>query len=207
MTEDKRKGIMFILSSPSGAGKTTVSKGLLDSDSNLYLSISVTTRKKRSNEIDGKDYYFVSKQGFEQMIKDGLLLEHAEVFGNYYGTPLKQTEELLNKGHDILYDIDWQGTLQLLKSYKENIASIFLLPPSMEILEERLRNRAQDDDATIKKRLDGAKLEISKCESYDYLLVNDKMSKTLKKAKACIEAERNKASRMNLSKVISNLEK
>lgn len=132
MTEAQRKGIMFILSSPSGAGKTTISKGLLNSDPNLCLSISVTTRKKRSNEIDGKDYYFTSKQEFEQMIKEGLLLEHAEVFGNYYGTPFKQTEELLNKGHDILYDIDWQGTLQLLNNYKDNIASIFLLPPFNE---------------------------------------------------------------------------
>lgn len=207
MSEAKRKGIMFILSSPSGAGKTTISKKLLSSDSNLRLSVSVTTREKRSNEVDGKDYYFRSKTEFQQMITDGLLLEHAEVFGNYYGTPLEQTEELLNKGYDILYDIDWQGTLQLLDTYKDNISSIFLLPPSMEILEERLRNRAEDDESTINKRLDGAKLEISKCGHYDYLLVNENIEETIRKAKACIEAERNKVSRMDLSKIISHLEK
>lgn len=166
-----------------------------------------TTRKKRKNEIHGKDYYFVSEQEFHKMLDDGLLLEHAKVFGHYYGTPLEQTEEILTKGHDILYDIDWQGTLQLLESYKDNVASVFLLPPSMEALEDRLRNRAQDEEDTIRKRLSGAKLEISKSNHYDYLLINDTIDITLEKVKSCLEAERNKVSRMMLSDIISHLGK
>jgi len=205
MTKIKRKGLMLILSSPSGAGKTSLANALINSDSNVRLSISVTTRPRRSNEIDGKDYYFISKAEFDAMLKNDLLLEHAEVFGHHYGTPLKQTQDLLNQGLDIIYDIDWQGTFSLLKKCRENIASIFILPPSLKDLETRLRTRAMDDPETIQKRLNGAKEEISKCMNYDYVIVNHDLGESLTKLKACLEAERNKTSRLELADFLSSL--
>ena len=205
MTNIHRKGVMLIISSPSGAGKTTLAHALIKSDPNMRLSVSVTTRPKRKNEVHGKDYYFISREEFDDMLSKNLLLEHAEVFGYHYGTPLKQTQELLEKGMDIVYDIDWQGALQLIKTYKENIASIFILPPSMKILEERLQTRNMDDHHTIQKRLKGAKEEISKCHYYDYIIVNHDLNHSLHKLKSCLEAERNRKSRLLLSEFLLSL--
>lgn len=199
----KRKGLMLILSSPSGAGKTTLANALLKSDKNIKLSVSVTTRPKRKNEVHGEHYYFVTNKEYNEMLNNDLLMESAEVFGHYYGTPKKQTEDLLEKGIDIIYDIDWQGALQLMKNYKQNIASIFILPPSMEILEKRLKRRDSDSKESIEKRLSEAKLEISKSNHYDYVVVNDKVQDTLRKIKSCLEAERNKNKRLILSDFLS----
>jgi guanylate kinase len=203
MTTIKRKGLMLILSSPSGAGKTTLANALLNSDKNIQLSISVTTRPKRKNEVHGKDYYFVTNEEYDEMLKNNMLMEHAEVFGYHYGTPKNQTEELLEKGVDIIYDIDWQGAFQLMENHKQTIASIFIMPPSMEILEKRLKQRNSDSSESIQTRLAEAKSEIIKSHYYDYILVNDKVEDTLKKIQYCLEAERNKHSRLILSEFLS----
>lgn len=205
MTTIKRKGVMLILSSPSGAGKTTLAKALLESDSKIKLSISVTTRPKRENEAHGKDYYFITNKEYETMLEKNMFLEHAEVFGYYYGTPKKGTEKLLESGSDIIYDIDWQGALELMKDHREDVASIFILPPSIKILEERLLKRNLDDKETIKKRLAGAKEEISKSTYYDYIIVNHEVSESLKQIKACLEAERAKRSRMFMPEMLDHL--
>jgi len=205
MTTIKRKGIMLIISSPSGAGKTTLAKALLESDSKIKLSISVTTRPKRENEVNGKDYHFITNEEYDKMLKQNMLLEHAEVFGYYYGTPRKGTEKLLESGSDIIYDIDWQGAMELMKDYREDVASIFILPPSIKILEERLLKRNLDDKETINKRLAGAKKEISKCTYYDYIIVNNEVHESLKQIRACLEAERAKRSRMFMPEILNTL--
>src|SRR5690349_4875364 len=148
-----RRGLMLVLSSPSGAGKTTLSRMLLEHDPTLQLSVSVTTRTRRANERDGRDYHFIDKGGFEQMVKNNELLEWAEVFGNLYGTPRAPVEATLAKGRDVLFDIDWQGTQQLREKARGDMASIFVLPPSMPELERRLRSRALDDERVIKGRM------------------------------------------------------
>ncbi|MCH9753716.1 MAG: guanylate kinase [Alphaproteobacteria bacterium] len=203
MSAIERKGLMLIISSPSGAGKTTLANALLNSDKNIQLSISVTTRPKRKNEIHGKHYYFVTQKEYDEMLRNDMLMEHAEVFGYHYGTPKKQTETLLEKGIDIIYDIDWQGALQLMERNKNDIASIFIMPPSMEVLGKRLKQRDSDSSDSIQKRLSAAKNEISKSHYYDYILVNDNVEETLKKIQSCLEAERNKQSRLILSNFLS----
>jgi len=205
MTTIRRKGIMFIISSPSGAGKTTLTNALLESDKKITLSVSVTTRPKRKNEVHGKDYYFITDEEYNEMLKKDMLLEHAEVFGYYYGTPRKKTEELLKNGSDIIYDIDWQGALQLMQHYSENVVSVFILPPSIKILQERLFKRNLDDKETIEKRLAGAKEEISKCTHYDYIIVNKNLSDSLQQMHSCLEAERAKRSRMFLTETLDHL--
>lgn len=183
---------MIVLSSPSGAGKTSLTKAIITADQKTRLSISVTTRTPRSSEINGKDYIFINQDQYSDLLQNNMLLEHAEVFGHCYGTPKKQTDELLSAGLDVIYDIDWQGALSLLQLQNQRVVSIFILPPSMAILEQRLRSRASDSEETIQKRLAGAKLEISKCVHYEYVIINDQFENTLKTIRSIIEAERSK---------------
>lgn len=190
-----RQGLMLILSSPSGAGKTTLAKKLLESDSMIDLSVSVTTREKRVGEIDGKDYFFISKAEYDVMNDNGMLLESAKVFDNYYGSPKKQAFDALNKGRDVLYDVNWEGAVALMKNARQSTASIFILPPSIEILEQRIRGRAQDSDLEIRKRLKEAQFEMSKVGHYDYVVVNHTIDETLKQIQSILSAERLKTFR------------
>jgi guanylate kinase len=187
-----RRGLMFVLSSPSGAGKTTISRRMLEVDSALTLSISVTTRMKRSSEIDGRDYHFITQQRFDEMVKKDELLEHATVFDHHYGTPAKYVEDCLAKGTDILFDIDWQGTRQLAEKSRDDLVSVFILPPSMHELERRLRTRAQDSDAVVARRMAKATAEISHWQEYDYVLVNDDLETTINHVMCVLAAERMK---------------
>lgn len=193
-----RRGMMFILSSPSGAGKTTLSRRLLeryqqgDDNHSLVLSISVTTRKQRPGEEEGRDYFFVSREQFESMVLNGELLEHAEVFGNCYGTPNAFVKKHIDNGIDVLFDIDWQGTRQLAEKRRADMVSVFILPPSMSELERRLYARAQDSKEVVDGRMSKAASEISHWEEYDYVLVNDNLEATLDKVEAIFKAERMK---------------
>jgi len=185
-----RRGLMFILSSPSGAGKTTVSRMLLEADPDIGLSVSVTTRPKRPGEIEGKDYFFVDKAEFERMVKAGEFLEWAEVFGNLYGTPKAEIKAGLKNGHDFLFDIDWQGTQQLYQRMETDVVRVFLLPPSIEELEQRLRSRATDPDDVIKARMARARAEISHWDGYDYVVVNDDIDACFETVRGILESER-----------------
>lgn len=193
----QRKGLMLILSSPSGAGKTTISKKILSLDNNLFMSISATTRKMRAGEKDGVDYYFVDQEKFSEMVKKNEFLEHAQVFGNSYGTPAKAVSNQLAQGKDVLFDIDWQGTLSLKEKCGHDVVSIFILPPSMKELENRLRVRAQDDEKVIAERMSKASNEISHWGIYDYVLVNENVEDTVDKVKHILQAERNKKKRLS----------
>jgi len=190
-----RRGLMLVLSSPSGAGKTTLSRRLLEVDPSVALSISVTTRAKRSGEIDGRDYHFIDKPRFNQMVKNGDLLEWAEVFGNLYGTPRNPVETALAAGNDILFDIDWQGTQQLREKVRGDMASIFVLPPSITELERRLRQRAQDDEPVIKTRMAKAADELSHWAEYDYVVINDEIERAFRDVQTILAAERLKRER------------
>lgn len=190
-----RRGVMLVLSSPSGAGKTTLSRAVLDTDDNIELSISATTRAKRMSEADGVHYHFVSQRAFEAMRDQDELLEWAEVHGNYYGTPRAPVEAALARGEDILFDIDWQGTLQLYKTCREDVASIFILPPSGKELKARLERRAEDDPETIAKRLVNAKTELAHWHEYDYVIVNDDLQRALAGVRGILSAERLKRTR------------
>jgi len=191
----QRRGFMFILSSPSGAGKTTISRALLERDKHIGLSISVTTRPKRSNEVQGLHYDFVDKEKFFAMVKNHEFLEYAEVFGNYYGTPVAGVKEALDRGNDVLFDIDWQGTMQLAKHSREDLVSIFILPPSMKELENRLRTRAQDAEEVVLERMRKASVEIGHWDEYDYILVNENLEESIEKVFAILKAERLKKKR------------
>ena len=191
-----RRGLLFILSSPSGAGKTTITRSLLANDPDLRVSVSVTTRPPRPGEVDGKDYHFISKEQFTAMIDNNQLLEHAKVFGNYYGTPLKPVEEALANSQDIIFDIDWQGTQQLKQKLVNDLVTVFILPPSQEELERRLRTRQQDDEAIIQDRMQKASAEISHYSEYDYIIVNTNLEKSIQKAQSILEAERCKRRRL-----------
>jgi guanylate kinase len=168
-----RRGLLFIMSSPSGAGKTTLSKRLLAADRKISMSVSVTTRKARPGEVQGRDYYFIDQSKFESMVENGELLEWANVFGNLYGTPKAPVEDALAQGRDVLFDIDWQGTQQMAQAMKEDLVRVFILPPSVEALQQRLINRAQDSTAVVAKRMAEASREISHWPEYDYVVVND----------------------------------
>jgi len=185
-----RRGLLLVMSSPSGAGKTTLSRALLASDSNITMSVSVTTRQPREGEEDGKDYFFINKERFAAMRDAGELLEWAEVFGNYYGTPRGAVELALAKGRDMLFDIDWQGTQQLAQAVKDDLVTIFILPPSAEELRDRLVRRAQDAASIVAKRMAEAPKEISHWPEYDYVIVNETVSDTLEKITAILAAER-----------------
>jgi guanylate kinase len=190
-----RRGLMLVLSSPSGAGKTTLSRRLLASDSAITMSVSATTRQPRSGEEEGKDYYFVSPSMFTQMVEGDGFLEHATVFGNQYGTPIEPVQMALARGRDVLFDIDWQGTQQLRQRAGDDLVSIFVLPPSHEELERRLRARAQDAEDVVRARMAKANNEISHWAEYDYVVINDDLDSTLTKIQTILDAERMKRGR------------
>lgn len=191
MTEIQRRGLLIILSSPSGAGKSTLSRRLMQWDETLKFSVSATTRAPRPGETDGVEYYFKSKPDFEAMVAAGEMLEHAEVFGNYYGTPKGPVEAAMSEGRDTLFDIDWQGGQQIRNSsLGKDVVSIFILPPSIAALESRLRTRAQDSDEVIAGRMAKSQAEISHWAEYDYVLVNDDLDKAEADLKTILMAER-----------------
>lgn len=196
MVSLKRRGVLLILSSPSGAGKSTLTRNLVREDRGIRLSISVTTRHKRPSEINGVHYNFVdSVIDFEEMRDRGDLLEWAQVHGNYYGTPRKPVEQALARGEDVMFDIDWQGTRQIVEKMRSDVVSVFILPPSMEELKARLERRAEDVADVIARRLRNARDEIAQWESYDYVLVNDDLDRTFGDLKAILAAERLKRDR------------
>ncbi len=190
-----RRGLMLVLSSPSGAGKTTLSRQLLSEFSDLTMSISVTTRPKRPGEKEGVDYFFVDKIEFDLMRNKRLLLEHAKVFDHYYGTPAGPVEKALTAGRDILFDIDWQGAQQLKQEKRDDLASIFILPPSTKELEQRLKSRAQDSNKVVAQRMSKAVDEISHWPEYDYVVVNHEIDDALAQVRAILIAERLKRTR------------
>lgn len=190
-----RRGIMFVLSSPSGAGKTTMSRQLLKEEVSITLSISVTTRPMRPGEVDGKDYYFVEPEKFHRMVKKGELLEHALVFNHHYGTPKQHVMGALARGEDVLFDIDWQGTRQLAESCRADLVSVFILPPSLHELERRLKARAQDSDEVVRYRMEKAAHEISHWQEYDYVIINDNLDAALASVRAILHGERLKRER------------
>jgi guanylate kinase len=191
----QRRGLMLVLSSPSGAGKTTLSRRLLESDGNINLSVSATTRPMRPGEVHDKDYHFLSNEEFDAWLADGKFLEHATVFGNRYGTPSHLVNEVLAAGCDVLFDIDWQGTQQLREKKRDDLVSIFILPPSHDELERRLRNRAQDSEDVVQSRMAKANNEISHWAEYDYVVINDDLDSTLNKIRTILDAERMKRGR------------
>ena len=191
----ERRGLMFVLSSPSGAGKTTISRSLLERDDNISLSVSVTTRPKRPGEIDGKDYFFVDPTEFNLMLNRQELLEHAKVFGHYYGTPKRAVQDALSAGRDVLFDIDWQGEQQLKQAAGNDLASVFILPPSTEELARRLQQRAQDPAEVVAARMARAPDEISHWPEYDYIIVNNEIEESVAKVQAILVAERLKRER------------
>ncbi len=186
----ERRGLMLVLSSPSGAGKTTISRSLLAGDDNLSMSVSATTRSPRPGEMDGKDYFFMKPVDFNLMVNRDELLEHAKVFDHYYGTPKQAVENALSEGKDILFDIDWQGTQQLAQKAGDDLVSIFILPPSTQALEQRLKSRAQDSDEVVARRMSKASEEISHWAEYDYVVVNDDIKRCQEEVKAILQAER-----------------
>ncbi|WP_067733776.1 guanylate kinase [Novosphingobium naphthalenivorans] len=185
-----RRGLMFILSSPSGAGKTTVSRMLLEHDPDICISVSCTTRPPRPGEVDGKDYHFVSRAEFDRMVEEEEFLEWAEVFGNCYGTPKAQVKAGLKDGQDYLFDIDWQGTQQLYQKLERDVVRVFLLPPSIDELRRRLTGRGTDSADVIAGRMARARSEISHWDGYDYVVVNDDIQACFEKVKKILEAER-----------------
>ena len=185
-----RRGIMLIVSSPSGAGKTTLTRNLLDKEENVSLSISVTTRPRRSSEIDGIHYKFLTRRQFELMRDGGELLEWAEVHDNFYGTPREPVETALAEGRDVLFDIDWQGTQQLYETMRSDVVSVFVLPPTAEELKLRLERRAEDTPDIITRRLKNAAEEIPHWEEYDYVLVNRDLDKSFMRLRGILTAER-----------------
>jgi guanylate kinase len=190
-----RRGLMLVLSSPSGAGKTTLSRRLMESDPDVTMSVSATTRPPRHGEVEGKDYFFVSSSMFTGMVEGGAFLEHALVFDNQYGTPKEPVMLALAKGRDVLFDIDWQGTQQLRQQAGDDLVSIFVLPPSHDELERRLRVRAQDAEDVVAQRMAKANSEISHWAEYDYVVINDNLDTTLMNIRTILAAERMKRKR------------
>lgn len=191
----ERRGLMFVLSSPSGAGKTTLSRMLVKEAASLQMSVSATTRPMRPGEVDGKDYYFVDQARFEQMVANGELLESATVFGNRYGTPRAPVDAALAAGKDVLFDIDWQGTQQLRSRSSSDVVSVFILPPSATALEQRLHTRAQDSDEVIRGRMKKAGDEMSHFDAYDYIVVNDNIGVAFESVRSILRAEQLKRER------------
>ncbi|PPR13512.1 MAG: Guanylate kinase [Alphaproteobacteria bacterium MarineAlpha12_Bin1] len=191
-----RRGLMLILSSPSGAGKTSISRELLERDRNISLSISATTRPRRPGEVDGEDYIFVDKTTFDLMVNRQELLEHAKVFDHYYGSPRKPVEKTLASGHDVLFDIDWQGTQQLAEKARGDLVSIFILPPSTAELDRRLHSRAQDSEVVIAERMARAENEMTHWSEYDYVIINISFEESVRKVQNILNAERMKRPRL-----------
>jgi guanylate kinase len=190
-----RRGLMFILSSPSGAGKTTLSRMLLAKDPEIKLSVSATTRPPRTGEVDGVHYHFVSPERFEAMIEEDDFYEWAEVFGHRYGTPKGIIRAALKQGQDFLFDIDWQGTQQLYQKDQQDVVRVFILPPSIDELQRRLQGRATDSAEVIAARMERARAEISHWDGYDYVIINDDVDVCFDKVRAILEAERMKRAR------------
>ena len=206
MDKLKRRGILFVLSSPSGAGKTSIARYILDKDKNIKLSVSLTTRKKRKNEKAGIDYDFISKDVFEKKIKNNFFLEWATVFGNYYGTSREKVHKTLQDGNDVLFDIDWQGTQQLSDNRGFDLVTIFILPPSKTVLEKRLNNRAQDSKIEVIKRMSQASDEISHYMEYNYIVINNNLEDASNQVLSILKAERLKRKRLiNLNEFITFL--
>ena len=204
----ERRGLMFVLSSPSGAGKTTLSRMLMQRVPDLQMSVSATTRPMRPGEVEGKDYYFVDQKRFDQMVANGDLLEWAPVFGKSYGTPRVPVETALSEGRDVLFDIDWQGTQQLREKAGTDVVSVFILPPSAADLEKRLHTRAQDSDEVIRGRMDRATHEMSHWAEYDYIVVNQSVDEAFSEVQSILRAERLKrARRVGLTEFVRKLQR
>lgn len=199
MSDLNRRGLMYVLSSPSGAGKTTITRELLKNNEDVTISISATTRNRRGGEVDGKDYFFVSTDDFRTMVENEEMLEHAKVFDNYYGTPRGPVEEALQSGKDVIFDIDWQGTQKLAEIARDDLVTVFILPPSRSELEKRLRSRAEntlESEEQIQGRMSKASDEMSHYLEYDYVIVNNDIDEAIKKAQLILEGERLKRRRM-----------
>jgi len=197
-----------VLSSPSGAGKTTLARRLMEADRGISMSVSVTTRRPRPGEIDGRDYVFIDEPAFRRMRDDGALLEWARVFDNFYGTPREPVEAAIAAGHDVLFDIDWQGAQQLSEKMKHDVVRVFILPPSAAALEERLRARAQDPEEVVQRRMDDASAEISHWPEYDYVIVNTDLATSMAGLTAILTAERLRRDRLNgLSAFVREMQK
>lgn len=190
MLDFARRGVMLVIASPSGAGKSSISRALFAQDPNIGLSVSVTTRARRTDEIDGTHYHFIEVPAFEAMRDSGALLEWAEVHGNFYGTPRAQVEEQLSSGRDILFDIDYQGTLQLYENCRDDMVTVFILPPSISELRARLERRAQDSAGTIEKRLHNARTEMEHYAEYDYVLVNHDLEQSVQMVRSILASAR-----------------
>jgi guanylate kinase len=204
----ERRGLMFVLSSPSGAGKTTLSRMLVAETPALQMSVSATTRPKRPGEVEGKDYYFVDQERFDAMVANGELLEWATVFENRYGTPRAPVEAALSAGQDVLFDIDWQGTQQLRSRSPNDVVSVFILPPSAQALEQRLHTRAQDSEEVIRRRMKKAGDEMSHFDAYDYIIVNDNIGIAFEAVKSILRAEQLKRERqIGLSGFVGELQR
>jgi guanylate kinase len=188
--EIHRRGFLLVLSSPSGAGKTTITRRLIGRDPTLSLSVSVTTRKPRPSEVDGRDYFFIGSAKFDEMIAKGELLEHATVFGHCYGTPRQPIEQALSEGRDVVTDIDWQGTQQLRETVRSDIVTVFVLPPGMEALSTRLRTRAEDTEEEIANRLAKSSEEMSHWAEYDYVVINSDLDECVSAVEGILAAER-----------------
>ena len=187
-----RRGIMVVLSSPSGAGKTTLTKQILNTSKNILMSVSATTRQPRPGEVDGEDYIFLSKSKFSEMIDNDEFLEYAKVFDNFYGTPRAPVEDALAGGFDIVFDIDWQGAQQLTQAAANDLVKIFILPPNVQELENRLRSRAQDSDDVIARRMAKSENEISHWAEYDYIIINEDITEAIEELNTIVNAERMK---------------
>ena len=208
MTDIPRRGLLLVMSSPSGAGKTTLSRRLLAADPGITLSVSVTTRAPRPGEVNGRDYHFITHEDFARLRDRGDLLEYAEVFGNFYGTPKRPVADALLAGHDVLFDIDWQGTQQLGAAMGEDLVRIFILPPTADELRERLIRRAQDSSSTVAKRMAKAADEISHWPEYDYVIVNDDVDRASAEIDAILTAERlRRRRRVGLTQFVRDLTK
>ena len=203
-----RRGLMLALSSPSGAGKTSICKNIISSDDNLEISISFTTRDKRPKEVEGLDYFFISEEKFNKMNEKNELLEYAKVFGNYYGTPKENVINLLNNGTDVLFDIDWQGVNQLSQLMKNDLVRIFIMPPGIKELEKRLLIRGEDSNDTIKKRMNESINELSHWNEYDYVVINKNLEQATDDVRSIRRAERLKRKRrIGLLDFVNNLKK